>query len=284
MDRAEHEAATINMDKEFEDNGQADFDREEDEDVVASVTQMMIVFANDADHNEDNNNVIGKDEPQGCGVFGFPIHSIKWSNVLWLVSLHLAFIVSYYYVLTKPVTFYTVVWTVLTSTFSGFGMSVGAHRYYAHRAFKATGLLRVVMLVLQTMTINGSAFSYARDHRNHHKWPASHADPKNPGRGFFFAHIGWWMLKKKPEVAFYGRKVPIDDLLEDRWLMFQHRFYLPLVVIFAFALPIAVPIVAWGEDPAMAVALCFVRIVVVLHHLFTVNSVAHFWGQKHYNR
>lgn len=134
------------------------------------------------------------------------------------------------------------------------------------------------------MTINGSAFSYARDHRNHHKWPATHADPKNPGRGFFFAHVGWWLLRKRPEVAQFGAKVPIDDLLEDRLLMFQHRFYLPLVFLLSILLPIGIPCLLWSEDLLTSSSLTVIRLVVVLHHLFTVNSVAHFWGHRPYNR
>lgn len=215
---------------------------------------------------------------------GYPVRRIKWLNLLWLIVLHCAFVWALTHLCTNQILFYTGLWAAFTSMFSGFGMSVGAHRLWAHRSFQASTLLRFVLLVLQTMTINGSAFSYARDHRNHHKWPATDADPKNPGRGFFFAHIGWWLLRKRPEVLEFGRKVPIDDLLKDKLLIFQHRYYLPLVVLCSFVVPIGVPVMVWHEDPLVAFAVCVVRITVVLHHLFTVNSVAHFWGYRPYNR
>ncbi len=160
-------------------------------------------------------------------------------------------------------------------------MSVGGHRLWSHRTFKAHFLLRLLLMILQTMTINGSIFSYSRDHRNHHKWPATHADPKNPGRGFFFAHIGWWLLKKRPEVMEYGKKVPLDDLYSDPLVVFQHKFYIPLVIIFGLIFPTLTPFILWRENilTAFLICCCF-RTVVVLHHLFTVNSVAHFWGDK----
>lgn len=222
-----------------------------------------------------------------CGhwfLCGFRWSQVKWTNVLWLVVLHSAFLVSYGYVFMVPVKFNTVVWCIFTSVFSGFGMSVGAHRLWAHKSFRASLPVRLLLLILQTMTVNGSALSYARDHRNHHKWTHTHADPKNPDRGFFFSHIGWWMLKKRPEVIEYGGKVDSSDLHQDALLMFQHRFYIPLVVVWAFLVPVAIPVYAWNERVEVASALCVVRIVVVLHHMFLVNSVAHIWGYRPYNR
>lgn len=80
------------------------------------------------------------------------------------------------------------------------------------------------------------------------------------------------MLRKRPEVAKFGRKVPIDDLLQDRMLMLQHRFYLPLVILLGFVLPISVPVIVWHEQLFTSLALSIVARVVVLHHLFTVSS------------
>ena len=261
------------LESELERNGQTYFDKEED---VDEQTELVTRY--------DNRNMTSDKKEVNLSLCRFHWYQIKWANVVWLFCLHTAFVWAYVHVLLWPVKMQSTIWTVLSSIFSGFGMSVGAHRFWAHRSFKATSLLRFYLLILQTMTINGSAFSYARDHRNHHKWPATDADPKNPARGFFFAHIGWWMLCKRPEVVLFGRKVPIDDLHEDKMLMLQHRFYLPLVVLLAFVVPVLVPMLGWHEDLATSLALCIIRIVVVLHHLFTVNSVAHFWGYRPYNR
>jgi stearoyl-CoA desaturase (delta-9 desaturase) len=131
------------------------------------------------------------------------------------------------------------------------------------------------------MTLNGSVFSYARDHRTHHKWSETDADPKNPSRGFFFAHIGWWMLKKRPQVILNGQKLQFNDLLDDPIVKYQHKFYIPLVIIFAFAFPTLIPFYFWNENLLTSFLIsCALRTVVVLHHLFTVNSVSHFWGKS----
>ena len=217
-------------------------------------------------------------------LLGFTFHDIKWQNIFWLTGIHVAFIISYYHIFQVNVKLWSVFWTVFCSIFSGFGMSVGAHRYWSHRSFKAKPLLRLFLMILQTMTINGSILSYSRDHRNHHKWSTTHADPKNPGRGIFFAHIGWWMLRKRPEVIQYGTKISIDDLIDDVLVKFQHRFYIPMVAFWSLTFPVIVPYFIWNEALDNSIALCFIRLVVVLHHLFVVNSIAHFWGYRPYDR
>ena len=56
---------------------------------------------------------------------------------------------------------------------------------------------------------------WVRDHRVHHKFTETDADPHNVKRGFFFAHVGWLMQKKHPEVLRQGRKVDLSDVLSD---------------------------------------------------------------------
>lgn len=171
------------LDVELEQSGQTYFDKEEEGQLA--LVQQSNIGTNEKESDEEARFVL-----RNYLLCGFKWQQIKWSNVVWLVVLHTLFTWGYAHCLLRPVKLQSVIWTVLGSVFSGFGMSVGAHRLWAHCSFEATPLLRLFLLMLQTMTINGSAFSYARDHRNHHKWPATDADPKNPARGFFFAHIG----------------------------------------------------------------------------------------------
>jgi stearoyl-CoA desaturase (delta-9 desaturase) len=64
-------------------------------------------------------------------------------------------------------------------------------------------------------------------------------------RGFFFSHIGWLMCKKHPDVKKYGRKVDMSDLERDPIVMFQHKYYLILMPICCFIIPMAIPTL-WG--------------------------------------
>ena len=66
-------------------------------------------------------------------------------------------------------------------------------------------------------------YEWARDHRIHHKFSETDADPHNATRGFFFAHIGWLMVRKHPDVIEKGRKLELSDLKADKVVMFQRR-------------------------------------------------------------
>lgn len=66
-------------------------------------------------------------------------------------------------------------------------------------------------------------FEWARDHRVHHKYSETDADPHNAVRGFFFAHIGWLLVRKHPDVIEKGRKLNLGDLLADEVVQFQRK-------------------------------------------------------------
>lgn len=98
-------------------------------------------------------------------IFGFDYDQIKWTNVIWLLVIHSLAVWAYVHALVSPVKVWTLVFVSAIAAFSGFGMSVGAHRLWAHRSFKARLPLKIFLAIFQTMTVNGSCFSYARDHR-----------------------------------------------------------------------------------------------------------------------
>lgn len=54
-----------------------------------------------------------------------------------------------------------------------------------------------------------------RDHRIHHKYTETNADPHNSNRGFWFAHVGWLMMKKNSDVYKYGGKIDMNDIHND---------------------------------------------------------------------
>ena len=71
--------------------------------------------------------------------------------------------------------------------------------------------------------LQNDIIEWSRDHRVHHKYSETDADPHNAKRGFFFAHCGWLMVRKHPDVKEKGRKVDISDLLNDPVCAFQRK-------------------------------------------------------------
>ena len=209
---------------------------------------------------------------------------LKWNNIFYLTTLHVTCVFACYHAAIYPVKVLTVASAITLGYFSGMGMSVGAHRYWAHRSFKAKPILRLGLMLLQTMTMNGTIFSYARDHRNHHKYSDTEADPKNPARGLFHAHVGWWLWKKSPVVIAMGKKFDVSDLWNDPLIRFQHKYYVPLFTVLNIILPTIVPWLLWNENPLTAFyVIVIIRTTVVLHLLFCVNSVAHHYGYRPYD-
>jgi stearoyl-CoA desaturase (Delta-9 desaturase) len=64
--------------------------------------------------------------------------------------------------------------------FTGFGISVGFHRLFAHRSFRAHRVLKIVLAVAGTMALEGSVISWVTTHRRHHVFSDRPGDPHSP--------------------------------------------------------------------------------------------------------
>ncbi|CAG9787312.1 unnamed protein product [Diatraea saccharalis] len=169
--------------------------------------------------------------------------------------------------------------------FIGLGITIGAHRLYTHRCFKATPLIRAFLLLLQTASGQNSMFIWCRDHRLHHRYSDTDADPHNSKRGFFFSHVGWLMCKKHPYVIEFGKKINISDLQADWMVMFQKKYYSYLYILIAILLPVWIDVYFFGEPwvKAFLVLYC-ARYVVTLNYTWLVNSAAHIYGTRPYDK
>ena len=168
--------------------------------------------------------------------------------------------------------------------FSGLGVTAGAHRYWAHKTYKARMPFQIALMLFNCISMQNDIVEWSRDHRVHHKYTETNADPHNALRGFFFAHMGWLLMKKHPDVFIKGKNVDISDLKRDPVVMFQHNHYLKLCFVFSVFLPVFIPWFFWGEDPVVAFYILFLfRYVMTLHSTWFVNSAAHLWGERRYD-
>ena len=84
---------------------------------------------------------------------------------------------------------------------SGFGVTVGFHRYFTHGSFKAVRWLRIGLATAGSLAIEGAPIIWVADHRRHHAYADREGDPHSPWRygatargvakGLGFAHVGW---------------------------------------------------------------------------------------------
>ncbi|GFN98345.1 acyl-CoA desaturase [Plakobranchus ocellatus] len=211
-----------------------------------------------------------------------PPRQIVWRNVVLFSLLHAG---AFYAIFLLPQAMYqTLLWSMFLYFLSAMGITAGAHRLWSHRSYKAKLPLRIFLVFCNCIAFQNSVFEWARDHRAHHKFSETNADPHNAKRGFFFAHIGWLLVKKHPEVKQKGKSVDVSDLTNDPAITFQHRHYLKLVLVLCFIIPTYVPVYMWGESAYIAFYVAaLLRYATVLNATWLVNSAAHIWGHRPYD-
>ncbi len=168
---------------------------------------------------------------------------------------------------------------VLFGVWTGISISAGYHRLWAHRTYEAHWTIRLFLMLGGTLTAQNSILFWASGHRTHHKHvdDVDH-DPYSSKRGFWFSHIGW-MLRNYPSGEANYKNAP--DLLNDRMVMFQHKYYIPLLLVTNIGFTAAI---GWAVGDVWGVMLMagLVRMVLGHHITFFINSFAHMFGKQPY--
>ncbi|EDS40308.1 acyl-CoA Delta(11) desaturase [Culex quinquefasciatus] len=233
----------------------------------------------------DNNNQIEKESAIEASHEDQFRPEIRWPDFIAQLFLHVGFLIGIWQVVTLQAKLYTVLWTVILVWCSGVGITAGAHRLWSHKSYKAKWPLRVLLMFLFTICGQRDAYTWAHDHRVHHKYSETDADPHNAKRGFFFAHVGWVFLTPHPEVVAKRKIIDMSDLEADPIVMWQKKYYLPLFALLVIGLPVLVPYYYWSENLWVAFWVCFtVRFTTTLNIAFFVNSVAHMFGNRPYDK
>jgi stearoyl-CoA desaturase (delta-9 desaturase) len=171
------------------------------------------------------------------------------------------------------------------------GVTLGYHRMFTHRAFESSRVFRAIIAVLGSMAVEGSVITWVADHRKHHTFTDQEGDPHSPHlagpgfwgaiKGLWHAHIGW--LFETVGTADRERFAP--DLLKDRALRVIDKLFF-LWVVLSFAIPFALGWIVGGGLGAALTALLWgglVRVFLLHHITWSINSVCHFFGRKRFN-
>ena len=161
---------------------------------------------------------------------------------------------------------------------TGVGITVGYHRLFSHRSFKATSVVRFVTAILGGAAWQGSVIRWSSGHRHHHQQVDTDQDPYNSKRGFWWSHMGWILFQNHLDDEFEN----VADLKEDPILRWQHRWYMPLSIGFNLGVPALLGILLhdfWG----MMLFAGLARVVLVHHCTFFINSLAHMLGSQRWS-
>jgi len=176
----------------------------------------------------------------------------------------------------QPVKWQTVLFAFILWPITGFGITAGAHRLWAHRSYEAAFPVKFILMLFTSVANQGSIWHWARDHRTHHLHSDTDCDPHNIARGKFYAHMGWLLVKKPQAVIQAGRKQDLTDLIKDPLVTFQEAMNPWWNLSFCFALPAFMCRWFWGDTLWNGFLIAGVlRYVFVLHCTWSVNSYVH---------
>ncbi|MEX2579226.1 MAG: fatty acid desaturase [Verrucomicrobiales bacterium] len=211
-----------------------------------------------------------------------PFKRINWFTSSFLVfSFFAAVVGTPLYIYHFGIDWFQITLFVFYFLATGMSITLGYHRLFAHKAFKARRPVKLFTLVFGACAFEDSALDWSSDHRDHHK-NVDHEDddPYSISRGFFWAHMGWIFFKLFPREL-----ENVNDLKNDPLVMWQHRNPHLIGVAFGLVLPAAIGFLYGGWVAALGGFLIagLTRVVCVQHSTFLINSLCHTIGNRPYD-
>ena len=163
----------------------------------------------------------------------------------------------------------------------GLSITAGYHRLFSHRTHKAAWPMRLFYALFGAAAFQNSAIKWCSDHRRHHLKTDEEEDPYSVKKGFMWAHMGWVMVDQGEEIVEH-----VEDLQEDKILAWQDRHIFLIGFLVGIVLPGVVGFLAIGGIHGFLGGMIyggFLRVVVVHHATFLINSAAHTWGTQPYS-
>jgi stearoyl-CoA desaturase (delta-9 desaturase) len=179
-----------------------------------------------------------------------------------------------------------VILAVVLYTITGHGITVGFHRLFTHRSFKAKRVLKIVLAAAGSMAVEGSLIAWVANHRRHHMFSDQPGDPHSPRwpirgnsalRGFLHAHVGWMFGTDRTSADRFA-----PDMLADPDAVLVTRLF-PFFAICSFALPFFAGWLWSGNLVGALTALVWagaIRMALLHHVTWSINSICHLFGRR----
>lgn len=169
------------------------------------------------------------------------------------------------------------------------GITVGYHRLFVHRSFETNIVVKFVFAVLGSMAVQGPLLKWVATHRKHHQHSDKEGDPHSPHvksagifgvlRGAWHAHIGWMFDPDPPDLESY-----VQDLRRSRALLIENALF-PVWVALGLLIPAVLGGLLTKTWSGVWTGLIWgglVRVFLVHHVTWSVNSACHLWGLRPY--
>lgn len=201
---------------------------------------------------------------------------ILWFNAFFLFLTPLAaLILTPLYIYHHGVHWAEPVALVALWYLTGMGITAGYHRMFSHRAWWAPWPVRAALLVFGAAAWQNSAIAWCAGHRYHHKHVDTDEDPYSITEGFMWAHMLWVMVEGVKHDDFDSA----PDLVNDPLCAWQHKYYMLISILFNVGVPLLLGLLT-GRVWGMLLWAGLIRVVLVHHFTFFINSAAHMWGAR----
>jgi stearoyl-CoA desaturase (delta-9 desaturase) len=169
---------------------------------------------------------------------------------------------------------------------SAVGQGIGLHRYFSHKSFETSPVVRFLLALLATMSMQGSIVEWVGDHRRHHLRTDDCGDPHSPRiddhchaihgwRGLLHAQLGWLFTDTSTDYTVFAR-----DLLSDRIVVFFSDTRLFWYFVSLVVLPGLYGYAFGGVDHAIGAVLVagMLRAAIFSQSVLALNSIGHTFG------
>ncbi len=219
---------------------------------------------------------------------GLNAKNMRTSNITVYVLTLLSIAAGiYWWPQTQPV--HLILFAVL-SLLTGFGITIGYHRYFTHRSFKCKPWFAYLLMVLGTMAMTGPLLQWVRTHQLHHRYTDVHGDPHSPNLGryksawfdFIHAHFFWLLSDFKPNKKFDDADQALLQMVNRSriaWPGAEHvgviamGMLIPGIIagVWTHSITGALMGILWGGA---------LRAVLIRNSELSINSFCHVFGQK----
>jgi len=219
------------------------------------------------------------DETNATGLIEPTDHPVDWVNVAFLSLTPLVGIFgTAWYSWRHGIELWMPALLLVMYFLVGISICAGYHRFFSHRSYDAAWPVQIFYAFFGAMAAQNSILWWSASHRTHHQYADRDWDPYSIKRGFWWAHI-LWIFYKNPQAAKFENS---PDLERNPVVMWQHRWHKVILVVGGFGIPTLVGAL-FGDWLAGLLWGGFLRIAVVHHSTFFVNSLAHVMGKREFD-
>lgn len=209
---------------------------------------------------------------------GYSLKELNFFNLIFLTSVPtIGIALLLLHIFKEGMNWWLLIPAFIMYVLTGFSITGGYHRLFAHRSYQASPLVKLFFLLFGAAAGENSALMWSTDHRIHHRSVDTDNDPYDISQGFFYAHMGWIIRNQNLAEGNHPK-----DLTNDKLIMWQHNNLL-LITLLVNVLPCILVGYLSGSWLGSFALVGFLRVTFVHHATFFINSLCHMVGSRPYD-